>query len=116
MSNPSSSPDRAGSIGSAQGGSASSPGKARLPPAIANASREELQKLCLDTLKKLKAKDARVKELTEENRCPWRCICQSRSWHLSPATAVEKTAPLCFRGMYKFVVLEATSYATVCIA
>lgn len=41
-----------------------SKGAPRLPAAIANASLEELQKMCLDTLKKLRDKDRRIKELS----------------------------------------------------
>ena len=35
-----------------------------LPPSVANASLEELQKLFVDSLKKLKARDRRIAELT----------------------------------------------------
>lgn len=43
-----------------------SPAKAppKLPAAITNASLEELQRLCLDTLKKLRARDKRIEELS----------------------------------------------------
>lgn len=41
-----------------------SKGAPRLPAAIANATLEELQKMCLDTLKKLRDKDRRIKELS----------------------------------------------------
>ncbi len=50
----------------ASAGGAKSPAKAppKLPAVIANASLEELQKLCLDTLKKLRARDKRIEELS----------------------------------------------------
>lgn len=38
--------------------------KVALPPSIANASLEELQKLFVDSLKKLKARDRKIAELT----------------------------------------------------
>lgn len=38
--------------------------KTALPPSVANASLEELQKLFVDSLKKLKARDKRIAELT----------------------------------------------------
>ena len=38
--------------------------KVSLPPSIANASLEELQKLFVDSLKKLKARDRKIAELT----------------------------------------------------
>lgn len=49
----------------ASAGGAKSPAKAppKLPAVIANASLEELQKLCVDTLKKLRARDKRIEEL-----------------------------------------------------
>ncbi len=50
----------------ASAGGAKSPAKAppKLPAVIANASLEELQKLCVDTLKKLRARDKRIEELS----------------------------------------------------
>jgi hypothetical protein len=42
----------------------------RLPAAIANASMEELQKMCFDTLKKLRDRDRRIKELTSTPPSP----------------------------------------------
>ena len=44
--------------------SASGRAPPKLPAVIANASLEDLQKLCLDTLKKLRARDKRIEELT----------------------------------------------------
>jgi len=41
--------------------------KQALPPSIANLSLEESQKLCLDTLKKLKARDKKIAELAAAN-------------------------------------------------
>ena len=49
---------------SSPGASPSKPaGKAQLPASIANASLEELQKLFVDSLKKLKARDKKIIEL-----------------------------------------------------
>ena len=41
--------------------------KAQLPASVANASLEELQKLFVDSLKKLKARDRRIAELSASN-------------------------------------------------
>ena len=41
--------------------------KLALPPSIANLSLEDSQKLNLDTLKKLKARDKKIAELTAAN-------------------------------------------------
>lgn len=51
-------------MASASGGRSPAKIPLKLPAAIANASLEELQKLCLDTLKKLRARDKRIEELS----------------------------------------------------
>lgn len=53
------------SASSSPGGSPVRPtSKSQLPASIANASLEELQKLFVDSLKKLKARDKRIADLT----------------------------------------------------
>lgn len=56
------------SASSSPGSSPAKPSsKAQLPASVANASLEELQKLFVDSLKKLKARDRRIAELSASN-------------------------------------------------
>lgn len=63
--------------------------KTALPPSVANASLEELQKLFVDSLKKLKARDKRIAELTaaSEKSAAELAVLQGNSSHLAESSS-----------------------------
>lgn len=76
---------------SSPGASPSKPaGKVQLPASIANASLEELQKLFVDSLKKLKARDKKISELTASQENFQHQLAQAESNHAEPGNSNEE--------------------------